>query len=620
MNIEDIATQSSIQLTKSIVENLLEKTYNDQREINTEIIQLKRQFKTNPTKSEMGRFYREIKKTGTPHPNDSLLTRFFKVKETRSCSGVLPISVITAPYPTYTNINGDKVTQQFSCKHDCAYCPRELDENGREKNARSYLSDEPTVARGLDNNYDAYKQFTSRAMQYYRNNHTVDKIELIVLGGTWTEYPRQYQEQYIRDLFYAANTFNDDNRLPLSLSQEHLINEEARVRIIGLTLEMRPDSINEEECKWLRYLGCTRVQLGIQHTDDKILKRVNRGCYLKHSIRALQLLKDHCFKVDAHWMPDLPGSSYEKDMKMFNYVINSQDLQFDDWKIYPTTVVPWTKLKKWHEDGSYKSWVEENPDSLIELLINVKQQVPEWIRINRVVRDIPNTTKAGDLYIYGGNKITNLRQLVHQKMEKENRGRCKCIRCREIKNKSKKSESMRIVCRKYNSSFGNEYFISMESGETQSSYFENNTWYTNKQKDNIENGILYGFARLRLSKNAGCSGKYFPELKNAAFIRELHVHGEVVTQNKTNTLHNSDSVQHQGIGKKLLEYAENQALMCGYEKIAVISGIGVRKYYARQGYLLENTYMIKNLNKSFSLLTITLFILVVHLLIAIWQS
>ena len=233
------------------------------------------------------------------------------------------------------------------------------------------------------------------------NNHEVDKIELIILGGTWTEYPPEYQEMYIRDCFWAANTFYDIEKRPKqSLQEEQTINEnQTKCRIIGITLEMRPDSINIDEIKRLRYLGCTRVQLGVQHTNDRILRNINRGCYFMDTVRALKLLKDNCYKVDAHWMPDLPLSSPEIDKEMFDLILTSDLLQFDQWKIYPTATVPWTKIKKWYDEGNYIPYTEKNPDDLIDLLLYVKKRVHPWIRLNRVNRDIQTTQRWKIVYL-----------------------------------------------------------------------------------------------------------------------------------------------------------------------------------------------------------------------------
>ena len=598
---EDIGQKIADNNIYNLITELSSKKYNTTKDIEKELVVLKRKYNVIANKRILGKSYNTYISNNLITP-DSIIQNYLKVKETRGLSGVNVIAVITAPYPSYTDSDGVTKTQRFSCKHDCFYCPRELDENGKEKNARSYLSDEPTVARGLANDYDAHKQFMARGTQYINNGHKMDKLEIIVLGGTWTEYPREYQEEYIRDLFYTANIFKRDlnhiKRDKKTLVEEHKINETADVKIIGLTLEMRPDSINDNEILWLRYLGCTRVQLGIQHIDDKILKKVNRGCYLKDSIYALKKLKDYGYKVDAHWMPDLPDSSYDIDKKMFDYIIDSEDLQFDQWKIYPTTVVPWTKLKTWYDNNEYKSWVEENPEKLIELMIHVKEKIPYWIRINRLVRDIPNKDRNGELYIYGGNKVTNLRQVIENKMKKENKF-CNCIRCREIKNQ-KINLKTQIVIRKYNSSGGVEYFISIESGNSTTSTLKNidNEYHWYDIHDKKEKGIIYAFLRLRIPFTTDY--RLIKEINDAALIRELHVYGDITcvnnnnnNNNKNNKNNNEDNHQHRGYGKLLLKTAEEIAGN-KLNKIAVISGIGVKNYYRKFGYKEENTYMIKH--------------------------
>ena len=546
---------------------------------------IRKQYHINPRKAQISLMYKLLLKDEIISRNVSL-EKLIKAKEMRGLSGVIVISVITSPYPEYMS-NGVKKKQRFSCKHDCFYCPREVDENGKEINPRSYLSDEPTVARGLQHGFNVVNQYNDRARQYHVNGHIVDKIEIIVLGGTWTEYPREYQKTFIRDIFWAANTFYDTiKRDKFTLVEEQIINETTKSRIIGLTLEMRPDSINHEEINWLRNLGCTRIQLGVQHIDDTILKGVNRGCYYKDTTNALRLLKNVGYKIDAHWMPDLPGSSVQIDRDMFKYIIDSEDLQFDQWKIYPTATVPWTRIKKWYEEGKYMPYTETDPESLIKLLLDIKQKVPPWIRLNRVIRDIPNSTRNGDLYIYAGNKVTNLRQILHNRLREQN-GFCSCIRCREVKKNIDLLDCHRIVTRKYNSSGGVEYFISIESGNTRTSVFINGKWYN----DNIaEPGIIYGFIRLRLGCENESENSYFPKLKHSALIRELHVYGQV-----TNLLKAEEhKAQHLGFGKQLMRRAEYISVTNGYFRIAVISGVGVRNYYRKLGYSLVNTYMIKD--------------------------
>ena len=590
------------------VTDLALKDYISKKDFQKEIRNLKRKFHINPRNSQISYMYQLLLNNKTIKNNK--IKKFFKSKDTRGLSGVIVISTITSPYPEYTDKNGEIKKQRFSCKHDCHYCPREVDKNGREINPRSYLSSEPTVARGLQNNFDPIGQFNERATQYHLNGHYVDKIELIVLGGTWTEYPREYQEDFIKKMFWAANTFYEiEKRDILSLVEEQTINETAKSRIIGLTLEMRPDSITEDEIKWLRYLGCTRVQLGNQHINNDILRGVNRGCYKEDSEKALKMLKDACYKVDGHWMPDLPGSSPEEDTRMFNYLIKSDSLQFDQWKVYPTSTVPWTKIKKWYDEGKYIPYTEKNPESLINVLLDMKRKVPPWIRLNRVVRDIPNTAIDGTKYIYAGNKVTNLRQVLHSRLEK-NGEFCRCIRCREVKKDVSLVKYARCVVRKYMSSGSLEYFISIESGNNKDSCFNylEGKWY-NKYKE--EPGIIYGFLRLRLpNRDLYYKNKHFPELYGSALIRELHVYGQVASTNNKN---DNKKAQHLGFGRELMRKAEKISYRNNYKKITVISGIGVRNYYRKLGYELKNTFMVKKLDKNLN----CIFIAIINILLNI---
>ena len=594
--IEDLGKAFHLAKTDDILDQKIEKFILDlgrsnpqsSKDVKEKMTLLRRKYSIGPKKIFLFKKYKELLSdnhfTENKFIRESLIT-----KEMRGQSGVIVISVITSPYPEYIDSTGKKKKGRFSCKHDCFYCPKEVDENGRDINPRSYLSDEPTVARGLQNGFDPVLQFDDRGNQYVANGHPVDKIEIIVLGGTWTEYPREYQKDFITKLFWAANTFGDKERRDmLSLEQEHAINSKLKnKRIIGLTLEMRPDSINEEEIHWLRQLGCTRIQLGVQHTDDSILARVNRGCTTEDAKRALRLLKDSCFKVDAHLMPDLPNSSPEIDKKMFKEVIFNSDLQFDQLKIYPTATVPWTKIKKWFDEGLYTPYTDINPQLLIDVLLSAKVKIRPYMRLNRVIRDIPNKTRDGKLYIYGGNKVTNLRQILHNELAKEHKF-CKCIRCREVKNKTDLISESRVIIREYPSSGGIEYFISIETGNTKESYFKGGYWYSKDDVD--EPGIIYGFLRLRISKNAG--NEYFPELRNTGLIRELHIYGQVVTNNKKNI----EFPQHRGFGKRLMKVAEYLCLVNNYSKVSIISGIGVRGYYKSLGYKLINTFMIKDIS------------------------
>jgi histone acetyltransferase (RNA polymerase elongator complex component) len=536
--------------------------------------------------------------------------QFLKSKMVRELSGVMVVTVVTSPWPKTVeenyglDVEGDVhksdvfykpeqtkelsgQNKRFSCKFDCHYCPNEPGQ------PRSYIKREPAVARANQHRFDPIGQFRERGLTYLITGHHFDKIELIVLGGTWSSYPKDYQDEFIRDLYYAANTFYDKNyesfpRPRLTVEEEIKLNENAFCKIIGLTLETRPDQITSDELKQFRRFGVTRVQLGVQHTDDQVLKYVNRGCTTNDAINAIKLLKDNCFKVDIHIMPDLPSSDPDKDQIMFEYILNSSDLQVDQWKIYPCSVVPWTRIETWYnnykrnydtinnpeklnkiDNRKYKPYAENMYDDirikiskhkdipsspLIELLIEVKDKIHPWIRINRLVRDIPG------LYISGGNDREELRQIIQREMISRGK-KCKCIRCREIRNKKIDIDSAELVVREYNASDGKEFFISYE--------------------DHNRN-IIYGFLRLRIPNN---KNYIFPELKNTALMRELHVYGNVIPVHMKN---DNKSIQHMGFGKKLIKKAEEITNHYRLSQIAVIAGVGVRNYYRKQGYIDYN--------------------------------
>ena len=463
--------------------------------------------------------------------------------------GVLVITVLTSPFPTI-----GKKKQRFSCQWNCYYCPNEPGQ------PRSYLRDEPAVRRANQNDFDPVLQVVDRASALSQMGHPVDKIELLVLGGTWASYPLEYRETFIRDLFYAANTFwQKDKRERLSLSEEKNINESADTKIIGLTLETRPDCIDAEEVKRFRHYGCTRVQLGIQHTNDMILKKINRGCTHADAARAFQILKDACYKIDIHLMPNLPGSNVEIDEAMFYDVLDKEDLQADQWKIYPCEITPWTLIKTWYEKGEFVPYPEAD---LFPMLARVKARVHPWIRLNRVVRDIPTQ------YILGGaTEKPNLRQDIQASMAKEGKY-CRCIRCREVGDDESAAKRAVLKVRRYRSSGADEYFFSFETPDEKK---------------------ICGFVRLRLQDpdKKDLDHPTFPELTGAALIRELHVYGQMIATKDVKKDDKDGQTQHMGFGRQLMAAAELEARKRGFNKAAVISGVGTRNYYRKLGYETE---------------------------------
>lgn len=518
-------------------------------------------------------------------------------KTCRTSSGITQITVLSSPYP-----NG----KEFSCEHNCYYCPNEPAHEGNNftPQPRSYLYHEPAVRRANENGFDGAKQMWDRMSALLLCGLNIDKLEVMVLGGTWGSYPVDYRYEFIRDLYYAANTFyvdSDKRRERFTLAEEININETALVRVIGLTLETRPDHVTADEIKMLNDMMCTRVQVGVQSLDDKILKKINRGCYYEDTVRAIKNLLNCGFKVDIHIMFDLPFASYEDDIKMANQFLNDENVRFDQAKLYPFSSMDWTVTKQWEDKGIVTHYSQEE---LLEVLIHFMKNVHPWVRLNRVIRDIP------DFYITAGNNIPNYRQNVNEEMK--NRGLyCMDIRNREVKNNIKAleaSKEMKLIVRSYKASDGEEYFISYESPDEK---------------------YIYGFCRLRLSKELGYVNtikprihrkgrednfeemvNLFPFLNDCAMIRELHVYGNMT---KVNNEH--FHIQHMGLGKRLLRKAEDIAMRNYYKRIAVISGVGVRKYYQKQGYEFDNNYMIKDLTQTFYLHKIFRVLIMVYLIL-----
>ena len=440
---------------------------------------------------------------------------------------------------------------------------------------RSYLSTEPAVLRANRNNFDPILQIYDRADALMNCGHVIDKIEVLVLGGTWDHYPIGYQDEFIRDIYHSINTLNERNiGVKLSLEKEINIAQKSQHRIIGLTLETRPDCVTLKRIRRYRKYNVTRIQLGIQHIDNDILDAIQRGCHTEDTIKGNNLWKQNGGKTDFHIMPDLPCSSVEKDIEMFNelfgvnsieevspryfkYDLKRPDLQADQLKIYPCSVVDWTQIKEWYENGTYKPY-SENKEDLIKVLTVVLKGIFPWMRINRIIRDIPNQN------IIGGNKDVNLRQkLDHIKS--------KCIRSREVKNNIANIDKAELFVREYNGIDSTEFFISFESPDQE---------------------ILYGFLRLRI--NHTNDNLIYKELDDCAFIRELHVYGTIVKHHTKN----NQSVQHMGFGKRLIKEAENITRVYGINKVAIIAGVGVREYYENVGYELVKDYMIKEMKED----------------------
>ncbi|MBI5071440.1 tRNA uridine(34) 5-carboxymethylaminomethyl modification radical SAM/GNAT enzyme Elp3 [Candidatus Falkowbacteria bacterium] len=518
------------------LETISRKIIKSRPQSRTDLAQIKRQtageFKmASPLSADIFKIYKKLLRQ-KKIKRDERLEALLKKREVRTISGVAPIAVLTKFYP---------------CPGRCAYCPTE-------KNMpKSYLSNEPAVMRAVAFHFDPQKQVVGRIKVLEMNGHPTDKLELIVIGGTWSALPDKYQKWFIQRCFDGAN-----GRKSKNLAAAQKTNETAKHRIIGITLETRPDYITPEEIKQMRELGATRVELGVQSIYNSILQRNRRGHNISETIRATKLLKNAGFKICYHLMPNLPGSTPAKDLKMFREVFRNPNFQPDMIKIYPCVVTHGSEIYKWWKQGKYKPYSEKQ---LVALLINIKKIIPPYVRVNRLIRDIPSPSIAA------GNKVSNLREVITAEMTR--RGlQCKCIRCREVGHQKKIRNAVpKLFTKKYAASGGMEYFISFESPDKK---------------------ILYAFVRLRIPNFK--TPTILPELEDAALIRELHTYGHLVPIDQKSP----DATQHLGLGKKLMAEAEKIARKSGVKKVAVISGVGVREYYKKIGYHPDGTYMVKN--------------------------
>lgn len=458
------------------------------------------------------------------------LEQMLKTRKVRTLSGIAAITVITKPY---------------DCPGKCLYCPNEKDM------PKSYLANEPACMRAVLTEFDPYRQTKTRLDSLRMTGHTTDKIELIILGGTWSAYPKNYQNWFIKRCFDACN----GNKASKTLKSAQGRNESAKNRVIGLTLETRPDLITPREVKRLRELGCTRVEMGVQNIYDDVLKKNKRGHETKETIKATKLLKDAGLKITYHMMPNLPGSSLLKDEKMFKELFSNPDFQPDQLKIYPCAVLKTAPLYKIWKNGNYKPYSEKQ---LINLLIKIKEKIPPYVRIVRMIRDIPKQS------IVAGNKVSNLREVVVKEMKKQNK-KCRCIRCREVRDSKLEIRNLKLFRKDYDASDGKEIFLSFED---------------------TKNDKILAFLRLRITNNWT-----LPEIKDCAIIRELHTYGRTLALSQKT----KNAQQHKSLGRKMMEEAERIIKTeTNYKKMAVIAGIGVREYYKKLGYSLKETYMIKN--------------------------
>jgi elongator complex protein 3 len=436
------------------------------------------------------------------------------------------------------------MAKPFPCPGKCVYCPSSADA------PKSYTPESPAVLRARKCSFVAKKQVESRLNTLADMGHALDKVELIIMGGTFLAYPDDYQYQFVKDCYDALNGVPSAD-----LEEAQKLNETAEHRCVGLCIETRPDFCGEKEMKRMLEFGATRVELGVQTLDDEIHHLTRRGHGVAEVISATRLLRRYGFKVYYHWMPGLPGSTPEHDLELSQKLFDDEHFRPDGLKLYPTLVVTGSELEKWYRDNRYHPYED---GQMIDLLANIKHLLPKYVRIPRLMRDIPGK------FIVAGCSDLALRQTVARRMGELNL-RCQCTRCREYGHRLRDGWTIGepgLIRLDYDASQGKEIFLGYEDG----------------------NETLFGLLRLRINPQGHDDDK--------ALVRELHIFGPEVPLGKKK----EQAAQHRGLGKELLQEAERIAAEeFKVTKLSILSGVGARDYYHPLGYTLEGSYMVKQL-------------------------
>lgn len=523
--------------------------------------EIKDEGQLNKAKKDVSKLYHlaslprngDIIMQGTPE-EQAIIKEFLRRKPVRTISGVAVIAVMTSPAP---------------CPHGvCLPCPG--GPNSAFRSPQSYMGREPAAMRAIQHEFDPYCQVHSRLSQLKEIGHDVGKVELIVMGGTFSARSLDYQEWFSKRCLEAMNDFTGtewkERALKIGKSSPYIpleevqkANETADIRNVGITFETRPDWAKEEHVDEFLRLGGTKVELGVQSVYDFILARMQRGHGVAEIVNANRILRDSAFKVGFHMMPHLPGADSELDLRGFEKLFGDPRFRPDYLKIYPTLVTEGTPLYRMWEAGEYQALSDEEA---AELIAEIKAILPKWVRLQRIQRDIPAHQ------IFAGVRKSNLRQLAEEKL-REKGGKCQCIRCREVGHNSLKGrmingKDIELTVETYEACNGTEHFIAFEESSAD---------------------ILIGFTRLRFP-----AAPHRQELKDSALIRELHVYGSMVPVGKGAK---QKEWQHRGYGKELIERAEEISSEAGYRKLAIISGIGAREYYRKLGYIPDGVYMSK---------------------------
>ena len=489
-------------------------------------------------------------------------------KPTKSISGITPVAVMLAPR---------------ACSHGtCIYCPSL-------NVPQSYTPKSPAVLRASQVEYDAYKQVAGRLKAFSLMNHPTDKIELIIMGGTFLSYPEKFQYKFIKGCYDALN-----NKISKNLEEAKTVNEKEKHRCVALCIETRPD-VCIKYISRLREFGCTRVELGVQMPDNGIYRKVKRGHKVKDVVEATRVLRNSGFKIGYHIMPGLLGSSIENDLKLFKKIFSSEDFKPDQLKIYPCQVIKGSELEKLYWEGKYKPYTKEQTE---KVLVKMLKLIPRYCRVMRVMREIPPE------YLVAGTTKIDLRKDIEKELRRKN-SKIKEIRYREIgfavRDRKEIDKRIKLKITKYKASGGEEYFLEIVNkddilfGLLRLRIFNENNNLTSLCSD--INNMLIKNSKSKLSvnyfKKFRANGNERGNLKDKqAIIRELHVYGQALKIGQEN----ESASQHKGLGKWLMSEAEKIASKNGIKKIIVISGVGVREYYKKLGYELEASYMVKFLN------------------------
>lgn len=483
-------------------------------------------------KSFLVEAYKREVESGIQESNHSLLERI-RMKPVRSLSGVTTVTVLTKPYP---------------CPGKCIFCPDDV------RMPKSYLVDEPGAARAFQNDFDPYLQVRSRLDSLTAVGHPTDKIELLILGGTWSSYRKDYQQNFIKRCFDALNEVDSPD-----LTSAQIRNEQAPHRNVGLVIETRPDEIDPKELAWLRSLGVTKVQMGVQSLDDRVLALNKRGHTVAQALQATRLLRAAGFKIVLHWMPNLLGATPASDREDF-LRLWTDGFAPDEIKIYPCQLLEGTELYLKWQQSEYQPYTQEE---LIHLIADVKPSIQPYCRVNRVIRDIPSH------HVVEGNRRTSLRQDVFAELIRRGQS-CNCIRCNEVRKQKVDVETLELKDFVYHPAAAEEHFLH---------------YRTPDQK-------FAGYLRLSLPNEPLLPD--FSDLHQAALIREVHIYGQSLAVGAEK----EGAAQHIGLGTRLLDEAARIAFQKGFENLAVIAAIGTRQYYEARGFKRGDLYMVKKLSPA----------------------